>query len=228
MHSSLYVCSHHKTGTVLLKNIFTEFCKHTKFTFKDITHNEDTDQYLNNHILFDEHSKNSVASKLNGIRIIRHPKDVIISGAKYHCISNESWLHKKNDGVTYQEKINSFETFQEKLMFEMHHIGKHTINDMIHFSHSNVMTIKYEDLIVDVNGVYLSTIAQHLNLNIIERKKLFEAFKTTSHVTYGRHIKNNHINNGSPSQWVTTFNDDLNKKFDELFPNAINTLGYDK
>jgi hypothetical protein len=42
--------------------------------------------------------------------VIRDPRDVIVSGANYHCKADEPWLHipeKRFGGLTYHQKINS-------------------------------------------------------------------------------------------------------------------------
>ena len=68
--------------------------------------------------------------------------------------SDESWLletSQQHGNMTYQEKIKSLPTLEEKLIFEMEHVGHYTIENMHRWNYqdSRFFEIKYEELIAD-------------------------------------------------------------------------------
>ena len=80
----ILIGTHHKSGTVLMKRIFTNFCDAEGLTFFYGNQN----QLKNNSKVFhQDHSyfnTESLPSDFKGIHIIRHPLEIIVSGYRFH------------------------------------------------------------------------------------------------------------------------------------------------
>lgn len=226
--------SYHKSGTVWLKNWFDEWAKQTSRNLVNVKNErkvwkELSNTNLKNFIIFQNHTQfPRINGKALGIRIIRDPRDIILSGARYHKVSTEAWLHKrrlKYGLKTYCEKINTFQSFEETIDFEMRNAGKHTIDEMISFDTPGFLTVKYEDLFRDFNKhEIVGKISEHLLLKKNDTIALIEAFQRT-HFLYSKK-RNEHIFNAYPEQWKSDFTDELSIRFEQKFPNVLETLGY--
>jgi hypothetical protein len=72
--------------------------------------------------------------------LIRDPRDVIVSGCFYHQSAEEAWLQvpqRRLGGLSYQEKLRSYASFDDQLLFEMENPGVHTIRQMLEWGYSN-------------------------------------------------------------------------------------------
>lgn len=73
-------------------------------------------------MLLESHSDFDFNFPYRRIHIIRDPRDIIISGCFFHQASTEQCLHVSDpayDGMTYQQKINSFSDINDQIIFEM-------------------------------------------------------------------------------------------------------------
>lgn len=109
-------------------------------------------------------------SNYKGLHIIRDPRDIIVSGCFYHQKSPEKWLHIKKSkfgGLTYQDKLNSYSSFDDQLIFEMENSSRKTIQDIKNWNYNNLrfIEIKYEDLIQDIDLNLFRSIVQFLGFH---------------------------------------------------------------
>ncbi len=154
---------------------------------------------------------------------------MIVSATFYHRKSDEPWLHVPRaafGGLTYQEKINSYASFEDQLLFEMEHASRKNISSMYNFDYSDdrFMTIRYEDLIADYHLVKFQQAFEHLGfrrsaigwcLIIAYRNSLFSGLKASDHVRSGK-----------PRQWPEYFTTTHRQAFDNLFGDVLAKLGY--
>ncbi|MFO7803227.1 MAG: sulfotransferase domain-containing protein [Desulfovermiculus sp.] len=185
-------------------------------------------------IFFDTHSrfpKSFLQSKdFRGLHLIRHPKDVAISCARYHQFSDEEWLHRPWDeyqGRSYQNVITSLPTQRERIIFELHNIAGSEIRDMEAFGPSPAfMTVKYEDLIRDQHMSYWHELLIFLGCDAKEICEGIASFYKKSIMFENSLKRDEHVQNGAPDQWTRVFDQPLNELFDELFPGTLERLGY--
>lgn len=223
---------HHKTGTVWLGSIFKHIC-----SLYDIEYYQSLPEKLPNafSVLLHNHSQfdfNSILQSFRGLHMIRDPRDIIISGCFYHQKSREKWLHCPREefgGLTYQQKINSFGSLDEKILFEIENCGSWTIHEMLdwNYSREEFLEIKYEDLIVDDDLARFHEIFTFLGfpgysiptlLSITYNKSLFS----------GSQKKSMHIRSGKSQQWKQYFKSIHKEKFLTLFGDALIQLGYEE
>ncbi|MFX0202290.1 MAG: sulfotransferase domain-containing protein [Candidatus Hodarchaeota archaeon] len=232
LSNKILIGTHHKTGSYWLSSVFQNICRHYSLTFYAGTQDslpEQYDVFFQNHSVFD---LDSIGVPFRGIHIIRDPRDVIISGCFYHQKSEEEWLHRPRkdlQGLTYQQKINSYRNIDDQILFEMENVGKETICDMLNWDYtcSSFYELKYEDLIEDIDLILFHKIFSFLGfpgsvipnlLAIAYNKSLFS----------GLHSKSVHIRSGETNQWKKYFKPNHKDRFLELFGDALIRLGYEK
>jgi hypothetical protein len=231
LDKKILVGTHHKAGTVWLQSIFKRICNDFSLVFfngRQSNLPEQFDVFLHFHSQFD---LTSLHFDFRGLHIIRDPRDIIISGCFYHQVSSEKWLHKplkQYGGKTYQEKINSYSTLDDKILFEMENSGYRNINKILNwdYTNQNFLEIKYEELIVDSELKLFSKIFTFLGfpinimpnlLNISYNKSMFS----------GKIKQTEHIRSGKSKQWKEHFKPIHKSKFNALFDNALTRLGYE-
>lgn len=168
-----------------------------------------------------------------GLHIIRDPRDVIISGAAYHEKTvEEDWLlvpKPEFGGVSYQEKLRSFDDAYDKHVFEMNNRGMQTIRQMgsWNYNDENFIEIKYEDLIVDSELALFSQIFLFLGLSGPALPACLDIAWSRS--LFSGALKKNgvHIRSGKPKQWRNIFTKPLAYEFQELFGDVLVRLGYE-
>ena len=232
LENKVLIGTHHKTGTVWLASIFKIISQFYSLKYnhsKRGTSPEDFEIFMHDHRKLD---LDQYKFEYRGMHIIRDPRDVIISGTFYHQKSDEHWLHEKQeqfDGMSYQEKINSIEGLDEKILFEMDNASNVTINEMINWNYSNpdFIEIKYEDLIEDSDLKLFHEIFTFLGfpgkaipglLNIAFNKSLFS----------GQVSRKGHIRSGKSRQWEKHFKPVHLEKFRDNFGDVLIKLGYEE
>lgn len=166
-----------------------------------------------------------------GVHIIRDPRDVMISGARYHLKAKEPWLLEPRsdlDGKSYQEFINGLPTFEDQVEFEMRHCGRWTTQEMLNWDYSNpsFYNVKYESLAVDYDLIEFKKLFEFLGFSGEQLDLALEcAFKGS---LFSGEVKaqNYTVNDGSPAQFRTVYDERLKARFYTLFPNAVSRLGY--
>lgn len=192
------------------------------------------------HSTFSEELKSR--SDLRGIHMIRDPRDVLISGARYHLNApqwREAWLYKPNkkfDGKTYHACLNECKDWPSQLLFEMNHMHLETLNQMTDWDYNlpNWRELRYEEMINDTDMAIFSDAADFLGFKKEEKEVVMAAYwnnslfgalskdmPSGSKNSVGRHIKS-----GAPNQWKSKLPRAVAETYAELFGKQLKTLGY--
>lgn len=227
------VGTYHKTGTVWLRDIFLKISRKTGLPF---TVSYIRDFVSTPHIYFHEESSFDPeimdAQYFRGVHLIRDPRDIAVSGMFYHKKAKEPWLHQKYpefNGMTYQEKINSYDNLDEQLLFEIENAALRNTNLMKEwdYSNNNFIEIKYENLINDSNLELFHDIFVFLGFRS-------EAILKCLNIAYGKSLfsqkkkKTSHIRSGKTRQWEKYFKPKHKKKFYALHGDLLVRLGYEE
>ena len=231
LKNQVLVGTHHKTGTVWMKNIFTQSCSQLNlkfFTGKFDEAPSDFDVFLQDHSQFDFAQLNV---NYKGLHLIRDPRDLIISGCFYHQKAHEKWLHnpqKEFGGLTYQEKINSYDSLDEKIGFEMENSSLYNIKAITNWNYTNPLFFeaKYEDLIRDVDLLLFHQIFTFLGFSGQVMPELLRIAYDNS-IFSGNLRKSLHVRSAQEKQWENYFKPKHKAKFLELYGDALIKLGYE-
>lgn len=230
--AKIFVGTFHKTGTVLMYRILDQASKRLDRVLwrKDL--DEQTPE--NWTICFHDHSQFGDEPGLNpvrGVLVVRDPRDVIISGAHYHCEAFERWLNEPNPafgGASYRERISALPTDDDKYLFEMEHTGADTIRQMLAAieAYPQFRVFKFEDLVTDLDLMTFRQMFTHLGFQAAEIPALLSIAYENS-VFSGRVGNSVHVRSGKPEQWKTAFSASVRRQFRERFPDAPEKLGYE-
>lgn len=227
----ILVGTHHKTGSSWMRGIFSKLCETFQWTFYAGEQEflpRQFEVFFNNHSRF---APADIHEPCRGVHVIRDPRDRIVSGCFYHQKSSEGWLHVKRPefgGLTYQEKINSYATLDEQLLFEMEHAGRRGIEEMLSWEYHQpgFYEARYEDLIQDYDLRKFHDIFAFLGIpGEILPESLRIAYDNS--LFSGNHRRSVHIRSGQPGQWVSYFKSRHRERFRELFGDALTILGYE-
>lgn len=249
MTAARFLCvgTHHKTGTVWMRRTFHKFATAEgipvirvgrKFSQDELP--ETGPALLVNwastfpHDLLDR-------DDVRAFHMIRDPRDVLISGARYHLTAktgNEKWLARPRpqfDGLSYQEKINTLDTRSGQLQFEMHNKHKESLDEMLGwpYGHRNVVDVRYEDMINDTDGNLFRQAIKTMDVDGFDKERLQEFYWT--HSIFGglqeaENLKGNvksHIKSGRIAQWRDGLPPQIAKEYSDAYGEALVTLGYE-
>jgi hypothetical protein len=190
-------------------------------------------------IVFDQHSNFPKCQwmlkhpECRIFHLIRDPRDVIVSGAHYHCTADEPWLHEPREefgGLTYQQKLNALPDDQSRYLFEMQNTAKRTIKLMADWDYTNPNSFecRYEDLVRDGNMTGFRRALSHLGFEDNEREDCCAIFEAHSLFTENAKTKRGHVRSGEPHQWRTAFTPELGERFLAAFGDILVKLEYER
>jgi hypothetical protein len=235
----IVVCTHHKTGSVWMANIFRALKRHEKLQLHSKSQAElqpTADFFLQDHSKVDLKALQARFEQrgVRAVHVIRDPRDVVISGAFYHVKTVEKWANnpkKEYGGKSYRQAISAMPTDHDKLVFEMDHAGGKTIREMLGWDYSQkelCFEARYEDLIVDRDLKVFTPMFKFLGY---EGTRLEMALKFVRELSlFGGAAGSDpadHIRSGEGRQWVNVFTPELKAAFNQRFPDALQKLGYE-
>jgi hypothetical protein len=171
-------------------------------------------------------------SGFRGFRVVRDPRDVVLSAIGYHGRSAEKWLHKPKpefDGMTYAQMINSIDSFDDKIRFEMDNSAGQVVSQMVAGLDRDFETVRYEDLITDHDMVVWTGLMQRLGLDAAEVEAARQAFWDNS--LFGKLAEEGetpqHVSDGGTAQWKRKLTANQIGLIEARFGTEIVRLGYE-
>ena len=233
----IVVCTHHKTGTVWMGNIFRAIKKEYKrvlFSGKQDDLPANADIFLQDHSRVNLDTLRARGRPVRCIHVIRDPRDVVISGCFYHVKTTEKWANKPRKefgGKNYREAISELPTDHDKLVFEMQHTGMKSITDMISWNYQDpdVFEARYEDLIGDTQFKVFRPMMEFVGFRGAELDRVLELVHANSLFgdSAAEVAKDPHVRSGESRQWPKTFTPELKAEFKRIHPEALQRLGYE-
>jgi hypothetical protein len=221
------LCAHHKVLSTFFSRVLHGYalCTNRTITSRRPGHGD-----YSADIIFDNHSRIDV-ERLKpgavGLHLTRDQRDLVVSSAFYHQKSVEKWLHIKRDefgGLTYQEKIKSLPTMEEKLIFEIDNSSGETIVDMENWPrHPGIVEVDYREFVGSGGLERFEQLIGQMGFSRNDRKcflSLFEFFSIGGEaMKYTRHVRD-----PRPDQWNNHFTPHVTKYFQEKFPRTAESL----
>ncbi|HTT98889.1 MAG TPA: sulfotransferase domain-containing protein [Rhizomicrobium sp.] len=169
--------------------------------------------------------------------LIRDPRDLLISGMRYHRDAGEQWLlraEQKFEGRTYREMLAACATERERYAFEMRNALTTTVAELSGWKYDrpNSLECRFEDLIRDTDRKMFSAIARHLGFSKEELPVCRRTFWRNA--IFGGKAKRKadgklaHVRSGEPEQWRAVFDRRLGEAFLAQFGDVLINLGYEK
>lgn len=244
----LCVGTHHKTGTIWLRRVFRTIAAELGLAYQFVHRATPLSKLPESGraILFNWSSRfsnellNNSATRI--LHMIRDPRDVLISGMKYHQIApvaGEEFLHEPRrdlGGKTYQQHLNSLPDTVEKLRFEMKNKHRETLSDMLDWDYQNPNSaeLRYENLMVDENCQQFEDILYRFGFRPHEITKGKQIFWNNS--LFGGMAKPDqrdkriklHVQSGAVAQWQTALPREVAEEYLHLHGDDLIELGYEK
>jgi hypothetical protein len=225
------VGTHHKTGTVWMKQVFEAVARECGQPF---FLGEQRDLPPGTVVFFQEHSRfepGRLGSPYRGLHLIRDPRDVVISAAHYHLSAHEPWLDRRRlrfFGRTYRQMLARRTTPADRIRFEMWHVSQRVIRAMAAWDDADphFLTVKYEDLIQDTGLVLFRRIFGFLGYPEHKLERLCGIAREKS-LFSGQVQPSTHVRSGAPGQWRAVFDRELAREFHARFGAALIRLGYE-
>jgi hypothetical protein len=227
----------HKTGTVWQMNMSRAFSQELGSHVDWVSYRENPSVESTpdrDYVVFFERSYLCPQSRwpdhphLRGIRMVRDPRDVIISGAEYHARGIEAWLHEPDErfnGLSYSEALQALESRVDRLRFEMRNCATETIREMARLSDPRLLIVRYEDLFSwETAKDYLIEISDWLELNESESEALLRAHSLT-HLE-NQSSENCHATRGVRARWSDEWPRELDEEFINRFSRELPNLPY--
>lgn len=173
--------------------------------------------------------------------LIRDPRDVLLSGARYHettAMQTEGFLFKPRTdlgGKSYQQHLQSLPTLADKLAFEMAEMHQKTLAQMLDWDYGAARNIdlRYEDLIEDTDCTLFAAVLEFFGLTPDEIKtgcEIFEAnslFGGLAKGTEGSRART-HVKSGKAAQWTTALPPETAQLYLDRHGDDLIALGYEK
>jgi len=174
--------------------------------------------------------------KCHVVRMIRDPRDILISGMRYHMSADdrhEKFLYRRQDelgGKSYQEHLNALGTYEERLLFEMDHKHHHTISEIMtrDVSATSFEQWRYEDLIADEECLLFNAAVDRLDISDKQKRRAAKIFWRNSLFGGGaaRSVKT-HVKSGAARQWQKLLPPSVAEVYRDKYGNALIELGYE-
>lgn len=239
--------THHKTGTVWMRRVFNFFTDRRDIPRIRVSGPRDEgaipadgravvvswDSAFSPELL--------ARSDLRGLHMIRDPRDVLISGLRYHQIappSGEKWLHAPRSdlgGSSYQQHLRTRRTLHDRFIFEMENMHADTLASMLawDYGRTNFRELRYEELIADRDCSQFSDHLDFLGLTGEDKETALDCYWQNS--LFGGMAKREdrprrvslHIQSGETAQWVDRLPRSVARAYADRHGQALIDLGYE-
>ena len=245
MKHHLAIGSHHKTGTHWMRNVFRQFAKSVGAPFIDLSYTDklDATEKFHRHeaarkrvVVFHEHSQfppfvhDPSGAGFRGVRIVRDPRDVLVSAVNYHRKTDAGWVNKpqkRHGGLSLKDKLAELPDDEARYFYEIDHVIEPTLTRMRDFRHGEVFAdVAYEDLVTDRDLALTDRMFGWLGLEAEDAAPAARAMWDNSLFGALRREGNDHISHGGARQFEARMSADVLARFEARYADVVRALGY--
>lgn len=243
-----FICigTHHKTGTIWMRKLWRAISAEQDIPFMQCYRDRKIDQaaergpqiIVNWHSTFPPRLMEMAHARF--IHIIRDPRDVLLSGMRYHLTAptgNEKFLREARPewgGKTYQEHLNALPDHRARLLFEMEHKHAETLREMLAwpYGHPRAADLRYEELIDDADCAIMRGVLERFAIEGLDidralatywEKSLFGGLRREGTM---EERQAGHIRSGTAAQWRRKLPREIAEIYAERHGAALRQLGY--
>jgi hypothetical protein len=231
-------CCYHKVGTVWFCRILRDIAAEYGMTYDEgatyeqihgFETNFDTDFFLD----LGSHVNLNLLPNYVGSHMIRDPRDIVISGYFYHLWTSEEWANiarAEHRGMSYREYLNHVDQ-EEGIAAEIRRMS-FWIPHMASWKYNNtkIYEIKYEDIMKDQESIF-AKLFKHYGFSkraITRCCEIADKYSFDKMAGKKKNKKKSHLRSGKCGEWRTYFSEKHKHLFKELYPGAMQVLGYEK
>jgi len=254
-HSLILHFTYHKAMTVFFNNVFRaiseKFNIYHTFYHKAILNGVQQDIFHRNDLriisLNDDQLSLANAPKYKGTHLIRDPRDLLVSGYRYHKYCKEAWalapfteetlelysikelgLLQLAEKMNYQQLINHID-IETGYLLELN-LRKPHFEAMLNWNYQNpnILELRYEN-IFDKEIEVFRQIFKHYGFNNTITDyglKIVENFSFKNLVAKGNAGTNKHANTGITGQWKDMLPSSIQEKINNDYCELLEKLKY--
>ena len=240
--------THHKTGTVWMRRVFHRIAQEQGIPFMPMYRPKKLAQLPDEGPCIVVNWSSSFPKKFlrhpeaRFIHVIRDPRDVLLSGLRYHRVAkhkNERFLDETREdwgGKSYQEYLNALPSESDQMLFEMRNKHDETVQQMLGWDYKNPNSVElaYEDMIEDEDcSLFRKTLEKIAipGLDIDHACKTYwdlSLFGGLAKPEARSPLQKKHIASGAPAQWVDNLPRDVAEEYVKDYGAALKTLKYER
>lgn len=243
-----FICigTHHKTGTIWMRKLWRAISRDQNIPFMQCYREKKLAEAAETGPQIIVNWSSTFPQKLMDmdharfIHIIRDPRDVLLSGMRYHRIAplgNEKFLREKREewgGKNYQDHLNALPDDHSRLIFEMEHKHDATVREMLKwpYGHPRAADVKYEDLIEDSDVSQMREILAGFDIDGLDLERALKTYWDMS--LFGGLAKKDameerqaqHVSSGKKAQWKSKLPREIAEIYADRYSDALRRLGY--
>lgn len=240
-----FVGTHHKSGTIWIRDVFRDIAAVSKIPFINISRHfyskegaiAISGRYCRQgrpFVFFEDHSifpscliEDGTA---RGMHVVRDPRDMLLSGMKYHDHAEEAWLRvpmANLGGRTLQQFFRQASSEQARAFAEMEWVLDRTVKEMSDVAcQEGVATFQYERLIGEDWRRAWTSVLEYFEVPGGEMPRLLQVVERNS--VFGERAvqKKGHVHNPAPEKWRRELSPNLVDLVEERYSNSLAVLGY--
>lgn len=233
-HLVLHAC-YHKVGTVWFGSVLRDVAATYGLAFHGSGRDRVPPGWAD--VFFQHHGRVDLDDlpAFRGTHVVRDPRDIAVSGYRYHLWTDEAWVHRpldRFDGRSYQEELQRLPE-DEGLLLEIRSTAASTFAVMRdwQWGHPDVLEFRFEELMDDAVATWRRVFTHYGFTDEAVARGLEIADHYSADRVRARHPVDSrrarHVRGGGASgRWADLFDERHHRAMEEVGGDLLDRLGY--